>query len=890
MAAVTGTWGEEQPSTGLSASIVFVAAAGVAGAWIAAGCVGLLAGPLRIALTWLALMPAVLSCWPFRSAQRGLVACVLLLGALPLAVPASPIHELLLVSAVLALAAESRPGAAGRALSVCANAVLALAVFRLACLSVPAIWRMSDAAGAALGRVAGLISGRPLAVGATFAGLDELVLMAALVLGWCVSTPERRLANAACAAAAVAAGHLLYLVLLAVGQGGLAAVPVLPEPEFVHPYVPPPWRWEGAVRQLLPWNLPALGAAIHLSLLVLILRWGRWPSDTDAPASAARALDGSGRWRPARAWSLWHVPPLLALAASAASILFLAPTDLSGKRIVANERGLADWNRPQPDRYGAASAGTFGMLPILVQSLGGQLRRSREFAASELAGADVVAVLQPSSGMPASQRDRIWDYVRRGGSLLVVAGPFLRQGDEESGLDQMLAPAGIRVRRDVAISATPNWQHACQPLLHAATRGLQGERNYFSSAAGASLRIGGGACPLVVGRWGWSDPGSDAMLTGTYQFEAGERLGDLVLAAERRVGRGTVVVLGDGFSLTNEGSVGGYEWAAGLLSYLARRPGSAGSACRHAMGLLLCLALVAATGWCHPRRTALVAMVLGVSLAAGSQLSRHAGRVLPDGAALRREGAEGARGLAYIDASHVEAYSDIPWGFDAINGLALTLMRDGYLTLAMPAMTRERLERASLLLSIAPARAFSPDEIVRVRDFVRGGGVLISMVGAEDATGSRSLLADFGLRVPASPVPTGGQWEEPEPLGRHRSLFLDARDYGAGDYKAGVVFFAAWPVEASGEGVDVLARGRSDYPVVVARQFGRGTVVVIGDTAFAMNKNLEYVTGEPFEGKYENAHFWRWLLTRVTGRPEWVPPREAAGHAAEGTGKGGPKP
>lgn len=197
MAATTGTWGEEHPSTGLSGSIVFVAAAGVLGAWIAAGSIGLLASPLRIALTWLALMPAVLCLWPLRAAEGGLLACALLLWALPVLVPASPIHELLLVSAVLALAAESRPGAARRALSVCAYAVLALAVFRLACLSVPAIWRMSDAAGAALGRVAAWISGRPLAVGATFAGLDELVLMAALVLGWCVSTPERRLANAA---------------------------------------------------------------------------------------------------------------------------------------------------------------------------------------------------------------------------------------------------------------------------------------------------------------------------------------------------------------------------------------------------------------------------------------------------------------------------------------------------------------------------------------------------------------------------------------------------------------------------------------------------------------------------------------------------------------------
>ncbi len=52
----------------------------------------------------------------------------------------------------------------------------------------------------------------------------------------------------------------------------------------------------------------------------------------------------------------------------------------------------------------------------------------------------------------------------------------------------------------------------------------------------------------------------------------------------------------------------------------------------------------------------------------------------------------------------------------------------------------------------------------------------------------------------------------------------------------------------------------------------RGRIVVIGDPGFALNKNLEYVGGEPFEGRYENAHFWRWLISRVTGQPEWIPP------------------
>jgi hypothetical protein len=148
------------------------------------------------------------------------------------------------------------------------------------------------------------------------------------------------------------------------------------------------------------------------------------------------------------------------------------------------------------------------------------------------------------------------------------------------------------------------------------------------------------------------------------------------------------------------------------------------------------------------------------------------------------------------------------------------------------------------------------------------------------------LLAAFGLRVPVSPVPTVGSWREPEPVGHLRSLYLNAKDYGAGDYKAGVTFHAGWPIEVDASDAEVLVRGPREEPLVVSRPVGRGRVVVIGDTGFALNKNLEYIGGEPFEeGGYENAHFWRWLISRITERPEWIPPppppKPAAGAGQE---------
>ncbi len=69
--------------------------------------------------------------------------------------------------------------------------------------------------------------------------------------------------------------------------------------------------------------------------------------------------------------------------------------------------------------------------------------------------------------------------------------------------------------------------------------------------------------------------------------------------------------------------------------------------------------------------------------------------------------------------------------------------------------------------------------------------------------------------------------------------------------------------------------------VIIVRRYGRGLVAVIGDTAFAMNKNLENEDGSPFEGMRENADFWRWFLALLGEGQMWFPPKPAATRNSE---------
>jgi len=230
--------------------------------------------------------------------------------------------------------------------------------------------------------------------------------------------------------------------------------------------------------------------------------------------------------------------------------------------------------------------------------------------------------------------------------------------------------------------------------------------------------------------------------------------------------------------------------------------------------------------------------------------------------------------LACIDASHLEAYSSDTWNDFGIAGFSRNLMRCGYLPLLLPELTPERLEHAELLISIGPARRFSPAERKTVRDFVeQSGGTFICMAGAEHAAASRELIEQFGFRIPPSPVAPTQQTREAEPLGGFPTLYINTDKL-----RARMQSYASWEVECNEPDRQIMAEGSDGLPYrpfIVSQPVGRGTVVVVGDTYLATNQNLESAVNT-FS---ENVNFWRWLLTHVTEQEDWMPspPQDAKG-------------
>lgn len=894
MTGVSDSACDSRTAMPLNPGVTWSVASGFLAAWLAAGSLGVMTASFQTLLALLSLAASLLAVRPRFARGVGLAGIVIAVAVVMLSrwLDASSESLVWIVAMLLGWWSTGLPRREREILALASLSIFALAVFRFAQQSLPTVWILSDRVGAVLGWIASTFTGRPLTVGASFGGLDFLIVTVVFYIGWSRLQRQSRLGSLAMALVATIVIHLLYLSLLTLLADLVRLVPPAPAPSSENPYMPPPFSWAVVLKQLLPWNLPALAAALHAVLVVVLVRNGTYA-----------VVDESG---PETHWADWPRPRTVSvvIACLAVSIplcgVLCGVNGLAGKRILANARGQLNWDRPQYDRYGEKSAGLLGMLPTFVESLGGHLQTSSEFKQSELESADLLLLVEPDATLTREQQDRIWNYVREGGSLLVVASAFSAQrglqnwvqsATAETALQRpanmLLQDTSISVRSDAAVSESRDWWGALRALHHPAAQSASPHRCRIVSDQGASLNIGWPARPLLVGLWGWSTSEPVARDEGRWGYQEGQPLGDLVLSAEQNVGAGRVVVLGDLTCLSNEGIADAYPLVGQLFGYLASPASGPQSIWRQLIVTVSLLAwLVLLVRDVRGIHIALGSLCLVVSLVCCRGINTAASLLVPDGAKIASPaGSTTGNRLAYIDASHLEPVSRQSWGYESLNGLVLNLERSGYLPLMLHDHFPQRLIGAGVLISIAPAQAFSPAECAQVQQFVESGGSLICMVGAEEAAASARLLAGVGLRVPVSPVPTGGTQFEPEPFGRTKADYLQVEPEGDKSYNAAVRLHAAWPVESrsvSSENTEVIAYARNtleyvesdtELPVILLHSVKRGLVVLIGDSDFALNKNLEYVGGEAFAGGHENAHFWHWLLTQLKGEPQWIPPR-----------------
>jgi hypothetical protein len=177
----------------------------------------------------------------------------------------------------------------------------------------------------------------------------------------------------------------------------------------------------------------------------------------------------------------------------------------------------------------------------------------------------------------------------------------------------------------------------------------------------------------------------------------------------------------------------------------------------------------------------------------------------------------GAANIAYIDTSHLERINLDLWGEpDGFGGLIYNLSRNGYFPQVLKTFNEDRIASAGMLIIIAPAKPFTEREIETIGKFVQNGGFLIVAVGWEEKDASVGLLEHFGLRIGNTP------------LGRISPAQNDK----------GLSFYKSWPVIDNEERSEVLCK-IWNYPTAVYHPYDNGGVLLVGDSSFLLNRNLE---------------------------------------------------
>jgi hypothetical protein len=480
--------------------------------------------------------------------------------------------------------------------------------------------------------------------------------------------------------------------------------------------------------------------------------------------------------------------------------------------VLIHDTGHVDWGRPTFGQYGARSGGAFGLLPDYLAAYGYEARAG-PLTAQNLEGARAVVLINLPEKLSQDEKDRLLAFVQAGGGL-VIWGEHTGLGRIREPINDLLSALPgrpIQLKFDSAVPVRQGWAEGLSLLPHPAVYGVRDAADLVI-AVGASLDVRPPARPLVVGRFGHSDAGDATNRTlnyvGDMRYNPGERLGDVVLAAEVGYGDGHIVVLGDTTPLGSVNLMTTMPFHARLLDWLAAdRSAVWNLILRNAWlaGLLLL-----ASGACLLRgRSRIVlagaALAVGLTLALATYVNdRQGAPSLPHGP------------VAYLDISHQERFDRLLWEQTSIGGLNYNLVRNGTLPLLLRRVDGRTLAQAGLLVLVAPAQPFSTSEVRAIARWVEDGGRLLVSVGWEESEASELLLSAFGLRV--GNVPLG-----PAQVDRETGL---------------VQFHEAWPVTAERKDAQALVEDYG-YPLILYQPWGKGGVVLIGDSEYLLGGTLE---------------------------------------------------
>ncbi len=587
-------------------------------------------------------------------------------------------------------------------------------------------------------------------------------------------------------------------------------------------------------------------------LIVLLLYYFRFPFTVQSPEKNLSNRKRNVLWKTGAIW----VSVLLFFSVSILTITFtIEPQHDSKKVLFYGQHMLGTWDVPQYGKYGREGVGMFGLWPVYLTTLGYQqelfventtaflnetqpinqnitsylnltdyvsLIESPHLTNGLLNDVRILVITNLNVSFTPAEQTIIWEYVNTGGSLLVI-GDHTNVGGLQHPLNELLNPVGISFRFDAALPLddTNKWLTCTNFLHHPLTVPLTGidELQY---GVGASLNISAGASPLIIGTYALSDQGNrsseDLAYLGDYTYNKGEQLGDVILVAAAYYGQGKVLVFGDTSSFQNTALPFSYHFLQTTFSWLASTQNSTMTTLQ--LGVSLILLVVAIILYSFSKKNSIPFVIYPILLVIALLLTTSLNPLL-----LAPPTETGP--LVTLDVSHIERVTQESFTDDSLNGLIVNLQRNNYLPILLREFSPSLISAGKILVCVAPTASFTGDQITFLKHYMTSGGFVILATGYDDKDASVPLLQLFNISIESTPL-------GPVP-------------YVEGNmtpYEDEPRFVDSWPLSfPQNQGTSYYNFTWDDltYHLVVFEHYGKGGLLVISDSQFLLDKNIESI-------------------------------------------------
>jgi len=527
------------------------------------------------------------------------------------------------------------------------------------------------------------------------------------------------------------------------------------------------------------------------------------------------------------------------------------------KVVFYGDHMVGTWDIPAYGTYGKDAVGMFGLWPIYLDILGYDteilvhnktqflasvqkpdlnitrymnltdyttIREIQLITASTLDNTAIFVVSNLNISFSEQEQSIIWDYVEKGGCLLVI-GDHTNVGGMQQPLNDLLSPVGIRYRFDAALPCDEKFKWlTCTNLLHHPITAPLTSLDELQYGVGASLDLSSSAFPIIVGSSVLSDMGNrsnaDIAYLGDYEYNKGEQLGDVVLVAGAYYGNGKVLVFGDTSSFQNAALPFSSSFLQSTFLWLSNQQTGTGSMLQTAGFSLLFIGAVIVYLFCKNTTIAFAwfPFLLCISLLVSASFNSSL---------VTRPLEQDSTSIAYIDESHGERFSRESFTDDSMNGLLLNLERNNIIPMLLREFSHERIVQSDLLFFNAPTKAFTTDDVSFLQSYMEAGGIVIIASGYDDKTACLPLLEVFNLDIESTPLGPVPYVEENLTLYQNEPRFVDS-----------------WPVTFQQNQTISFYNftwGDLTYHLVVFVRHGAGGLLLISDSQFLLDKNLESI-------------------------------------------------